>query len=864
MRARGLPPRPPRLAARLLELLFPDQRIYSTLGDTEEIFRAEAERGGLGRARRWYWLQVAKALPHRLLALLFIDIPMFAGSVKVMFRSLRKHRSFSFLTLIALTLGLTSFFLIFLYVRYESTYDSFHPGADRIFRLILEDAPGDGQRRSAGPAAHALEARIPEIEATVQTCHGFSPIVKEGKAYLEAQALFVGEDFFRMFRFPLLRGSEGSLAEPGQVILTEQAARRFFGSADPLGRSLDSFIRGDPCRLTVSGLMADPPLNTHFQFDLLISYPTTQTLPGYKALLEKWQNRFPRTYVKLRREATLRAAERKIAISLAPAPQGTTAEPGLRAILQPLPDLHLRPDGKNDSLVRALSLFFYLSILVLAVAVMNYVNLATSRSSLRRHEVGVRKTIGAGRRDLVKQFIGEALVLTVASFALATAALYVLLPVFNKKMGHSLALPELLAVTSGWEIAGILTVVGIAAGSYPALLLSSFPPARILKAPAAGNSRPSRLRNVLVVAQFASAVALVVVTLFIRSQIRFIGRHDPGFDASGVVEAWAFPPNAAAAKNRILQNPKVVGASLTSNVISLSDPAPLDKRWGEVEVRRGQDWKALDLGVFHLKCDPDLIRVFGLRLLSGRDFSPSRDERGSAIINESLARQMGPGDAVGSILRVKDREHTVIGVVKDFYFQPLYAEIGPVLLTQVQDNYALLYVRFGEADRPEALSFVKSVLDEFFPEESHAPVFLEDRLAALYKREAGQAALLSFFSTFAVIIAGLGILGLAAFSVERRTREIGVRKILGARTGRLFLLLSSDFAGLLAIANVLGWPFAYYFANRWLSNFAYHVPIRMGTFVWAAAGLMVLALIASGTQILRISRIDPVRTLRSE
>ena len=864
MKARDSSPRPPRLAARILKRLFPDREMYSTLGDIEEIFHAEAEAGGLSRARRWYWRQLLKALPHRFFAVFVVDIPMFIVSLKIMIRSLRKHKAFSSLTLLALTLGLTSFFLIFLYVRYESTYDAFHLDADRIFRMILEDTPGENRQRVPGPGPHVLEARIPEIEATAQTCLGFSPMVKVGKEKYETEALFVGEDFFRMFRFPTVRGSERSFVEPGQVVLSEKAARRFFGEENPLGRLLDFIIRGDPCQLTVSGLLADPPPNTHFNFEVLISYPTTQTLPGYKELLENWRDRFPRTYVKLRRQSSVRIAEEKIAAFLDPPSRGARPGSSVRCTLQPLSDIHLRPDGKNDSAVRTLALFFYLSVLVLAVAVINYVNLATSRSSLRRQEVGIRKTIGAGRRDLVKQFIGEAVVLTAVSFGLAVAALFALLPVFNRTLERNLRLNELLRGTSGWEVAGILVLVGVVAGFYPALLLSSFRPARILKGPDLGKTRSFGLRNVLVIFQFGAAVVLVIITLFIRGQVQFIRNQEPGFDKSHVVEAWAFPPNGVLAKRRLLQHPEVAGASLASNVISLSNPALLDKRWGEVEVRRGSEWEPMSGGIFHLGCDSDFIPVFNLRLLVGRNFSESRDERSSAIVNESLARRLGPGEAIGKTIRVKNREHTVIGIVKDFYFQPLYAAMGPVLLTPAQDNYGLLYTKFRGAVRPESLAIVKSALDEYIPEESHAPVFLEDRLAALYKRESAQEALLSFFSSLTVIIAGLGILGLSAFSVERRTREIGIRKVLGAKTGRLYLHLSGNFAWLLAAANVLGWPVAFYFANRWLSRFAYHVPVRLGTFLWSAAGMLALTLLASGTQIFKISRIDPVETLKAE
>jgi putative ABC transport system permease protein len=863
--------RPPWLAAWLFRKLFPDHGMDSASGDLEEIFRALAENEGRRKARGWFWRQLLRAFPQRVLAVIFLDIPMFLGTLKIMSRSLAKNKLFTALTLFALTLGLTCFFLIFLYVRYESTYDAFHPDADRIFRLNLEDAPGAARDKVAGPAAHALEAHVPEIEASVQTCLGFNPVVKAGKEKFETAALFVGPDFFRMFNFPIRRGREQTLAEPGQVVLTERIARLLFGRQDPLGRPLDVSIRGENCRLTVAGVMADPRPDTHFDFELLISDPTTRILPGYRRLLDSWKNRFPRTYVKLRRNSSIRNAEEKMAAFLNRTAAGASSGAGLRAILQPITDIHLRPDGKNAAAIRSLRLFFLLSVLVLVVAVVNSISLSTSRSSLRRLEIGVRKTIGARRGQLIRQFLGESLVLTTGAFLLAVTSLLALLPALNKTLERNLRLDRLFSGASGLEIAAIVLLVGIAAGFAPALRLSSFPAARILKGGEAPHSTRSFSRNVLLVVQFAAAVVLVVGTLFIREQMRFLKNGNPGFDKSGIVETWAFPPNGRAAKNRLLENPKVTGATLLSNQLALSNRTPLDEKWGQIEVLRGSAWEPLNGGVFRLGCDQDFIPIFKLRLKTGRNFSAALDERSSAIINETLAGRLGPGNALGKTIRIRGegteeaRPLNVVGIIGDFHFQPLFAPIGPALLTSArQEEYAVLYVRFDQIPGAEALAAVKAAVDEFFPEESHPPVFLEDRLDSLYKGESQQAALMVFFSTLAVLIAGLGVFGLAGFAVERRTRELAIRKVLGARTGRMFLRLSVDFAALLAVAYAIAAPLAFIFVNRWMSNFAYHVRIGAATFLAAAAGLLALMVLMSGTQISRISRINPVEILKEE
>ncbi len=864
MNPRDASSRPPKFSAWVFRKLFSDRGMDTTTGDLEEVFLAEAEAGGPRRARRWYRIQLLRALPHRLLGFVFLDIPMFVISLKIMARSLKRHKAFAALSLLALTVGLACFFLIFLYARYESTYDSFHPDAGRVYRLMLEDAPGDNEREVAGPAQHALESAIEEVEATTRTCRGFDPLVKVGTAKFETAGLFVDDSFFRMFRFPLVQGREMSMSEPGQVILSERTAHNFFGDEEPFGRVLDFVIRGEACRLTVSGIVANPPANTHFVFDLLISYPTTRSLPQFKRFLEATRDRFPVTYVKIRRLASVRAAEGKIAAVLDPPSGGARSGAGLRSKLQPLSDVHLRPDGKNDSAVRALRLFLALSVLVLLVAVVNHVNLATARSGLRRQEIGIRKAIGAQRRQLVRQFVGEAVVLTAAAFLAAAAVLVITLPAFGRMMERDLRPSDLLRPTGALEVAAVVLLVGLAAGFYPAFLLSSFRPSRVLKEGDRGNASSPLLRNALVVVQFAAAVALVVISLFVNGQVRFIRDRDPGFEKGGVVETWAFQQSALLIKQRLLQHPAVAGVTMASNTISLSNRGPLNPNWGQVSFSPGPGREPLTINAFRLWCDPDFPAVFNIRVIAGRGFSEAKDEGPSALVNETLARRLGPGDPTGKTVRVEDKDYSVIGIIKDFHFQPLHAAIGPALLVPTKDNFGILYAKFKDIPPSEALAVVQSATDEFIPEESHAPIFLEDRMAAFYRSENKQAALMSVFSTLAVVIAGLGLFGLAAFAVERRTREIGIRKVLGARTGRLFLLISSGFVRLLAVATVIGWPAAFYFADRWMSNFAYHVPVRIGTFLMAAAGMLVMTFLVSGTQVVRISLIDPVRTLKHE
>jgi len=866
------PPHPPRLAERIFRRLFPDSEIFTTLGDLEEIFRNVALEKGLRKAGLWYWRQLFKALPHRLIGFFFLDMPMFVLSLKIMGRSLRKNKVFSFLNIFALTLGLTCFLLIFFYTRYESTYDSFHKDYQRIYRVRLQDPREPG---FSAPLAPALESEIPETEYAAQFCYAFNPVVKiENQLYM-SRGKFADENFLKVFHFPFRHSIDSPLAKPYAVALTESSAARFFGSGDPMGKTLSFIIRGESCELTVTGVLADLPRNTHFDFDLLISFPTAEALPKFKALREALSYRLTATYIKLHKNTSVQDCEEKISGLLKSHTSGEVFPAGIDCNLQPVTDIHLRPDNKDNSAIQSLTLYLSLGVIILIIACINYVNLATARSSIRMREIGIRKTIGAQRRQLVKQFMGEALILTGISFLLSLTLIWFILPVFNRLLNRDIGLSLFLANSLWLETLGLVMIIGIASGAYPAVFLSSFKPVRILKGmtqvSGMTGSRPSRLRNILVVMQFAVSVILICVTLFIHQQVHYIKTLDTGFDRSNIIEAWA-PQDSAAVKERLLQSAKIIGVTTASNSIALSGRKNSGEKFMDIITHVPDSGSPMDFHAHNIQCDGAFLDVFSIPLIAGRNFSDNLDENRSAIVNETLARLLGPGDPINKRIQIKNwideedkgKDLFIVGIIKDFHHQPLTHTIKPLILTHTGENFMTLYAKVQSEDMAGTLAFIRETVREFNPDDILPIGFLDERIHEVYKPEENQSVLLLVFSTLAVLIACFGLFGLAAFTAERKTKEIGIRKVLGARTGRLFLMLSGDFGRLCALANVIGWPIGYYFVSRWMANFAYHVPILLWTFLLAGIFVLTAMLVSSGTQIVRVARINPADILRHE
>jgi putative ABC transport system permease protein len=783
--------------------------------------------------------------------------------LRVTLRSLRFSKGYAALNVVGLAVGLACALVIGLYVRGELAFDRFHANAARIARVTLETPDGNVVVTPTvlGPM---LEREFPEVEETVRlyALGGFRPLIVRSDAATGQEAGFVYADSsaFDVFTFPLVAGdARTALTRPNTVVLTETAARRYFPGGAALGRPLQ--VNEETYEVT--GVMRDLPPASHLAFDFLASFAST-----HWAQEEQWGSANFLTYVLFRDAAAADAFGPKLDERVAQAQQAGDLPPMLGLALEPLRTIHLDVEGRRRYVV----LFAAIAALILLVACVNYMNLATARAVRRAKEVGVRKVTGAFRGQLVAQFYAEAALLTAFSLALAAGLAALLLPALRAATGAPLALDASdPLVPLGLLAVGV--VVTLVAGSYPALLLSSFRPVQVLKGQARSGRGATRLRQGLVVFQFAVSVFLLAGTAVVHRQLRYLQTKDLGFRGEQVVAlpVGDRPTQEAlpALKRALLALPGVEAASAINSV-------PGEQRGGYSLTAEGLEVPAdTYVPIGGVPADADVVEALGLELVAGAGFPPAAhletyapdDGHYYYLVNEATLRATGwsAEEAVGKRMSVSGdgRWGTLVGVIRDYHFLPLHEEIRPLALFVEGETNELL-VRLAPGDVAGALAAVEATWRRLVPHRPFAYRFLDEAFAAAYASERQLGALFGGFALLAVLIACLGLFGLAAYAAERRTKEIGVRKVLGATARDVVLLLSREYAVLVLVGALVAAPFAYLAVTRWLEGFAYRVPVGPGLFLAAGAAALLLALATVAGQALRAAASDPVKALRYE
>ncbi len=863
--------RPPRLAEWLLRRLHADNGDYSHLGDFAEVFAGILAEKGRGRARWWYWGHVLRSLPGFIANKTYWSLSMLRNYAVISYRNIVKNAGYSLISLLGLAVGLASFILILAYVRFETSYDRFHEKADRTFRLLSTGSmsgmkPGEFDVGSPDPAATVLKTEFPEVRHAARVMKQFNdPAVLsfEGKAFAES-GLIADQDFLEIFSFPLLRGDRPrALDAPGTIVITERVARKLFGGQDPVGKTLSYGVGRNKGDLTVTGVIRDVPRNSHLQFDYLLSLATLEADKSNSYMFKNWDVGNFTIYAELADPPAPKAVEEKLAAWVEKnLPE--SAKGGLQHFLQPLKDIHLRSNIRNElatnNEIRTVSLFFAIAVLILLIAAVNYTNLVTARAATRAREIGVRKVTGADRLQLVRQFLGESVVFACLALAAALALARLALGRFNAVAGIELGFRELIDPSFILLIAAVTLVVGFLAGAYPALALSSFQASKVLKEHAASSRKGSQLRNVLVVGQFAASIVLVVSTLVVSGQLRFIQTQKLGYDREHVVIIPLREPEtlakAAVLKTEFLRLPEVDSVSQTSGL-----PTSISSRMINSQLTSDAGEKTVTDICFDY-VDDGFLDVFRIPLVAGRNFSggPEADKR-AVLINESMMKVAGWAGSVGKEVSLWGTKR-IVGVVKDFHFKSFHSSIEPMVLMPERGNKLAVRIRAGEVPRTVAL--LKEAFERTTKSQPWDFSFFDEEFDALYKKERRTGQIFGAFAFLAVFIACLGLLGLAAFAVERRTKEIGIRKVLGASAPRLAVKLSREFVVLVLVANAVAWPVAYFAMSRWLQAFAYRISLGLGTFVLAALGALILAVLTVSTQTLRAASADPVKSLRYE
>ncbi len=806
---------------------------------------------------------------------------MLKSYLRVALRNITKQKIFSFINIIGLSIGISVCILIYFYVKHEWSYDKFHENADRLYRVyITEDLPQrDPFSYVEAPyqLAEALEQTFPEVEQAVRL-DVRTDIIRYGENTFSQRVHLVEPEFFEMFTFPLLKGSKQDvLKNLNSVVLTQSTAEKIFGQAEPMGQRLSLKVGDSFHDFMVSGIVKDVPSNSSIRFEALIPFENVHKYRSPRAL-DQWFNVFFETYVLLDRPLSASEIEEKLqSVVKNHYPERSVDMVTLH--LQPIKDIHLNPEipsgfeSTSDPVYSVILLG--IAVLVLIIACVNFMTLAVGRSAGRAKEVSVRKILGALRSQSIKQFLGEALLMSLSALLVSILLVHLFLPSFNSITNKELSLSY--GIGTIFFFVGLMIVVGLAAGSYPAFVLSSYQPVEVLK-----NKRGQRRRSVfirtLVVGQFALSIGLIVCTFLMGDQVRFLLNKDTGFRKENVIVIQNF---SARDQNRqivdrlrnALENRKeVLGVSGSSSTFA--------RDWTEMGFR---DQEGNFRQFYQLTIDFDFIEAMGIEVIRGRNFSRdfSTDPREAIIVNEALVDYFNWDSAVGRSLPGESfPTHRVIGVVKDFNFQSLRNEVRPAVLvldpttldqgiSDITTTYAIglfnfVNIRIRPGNVQKTVGLIKETWNEVAPQNPFLFSFLDQDVNRQYQEVEHWSQIVGYASGFAILIACLGLFGLAALSVSRRIKEIGIRKVLGATTADIVFMLSKEYGKIVVLANIIAWPLAYFIINRWLQDFAYRININIFKFILASVIALTVALVTVSYQSIKAGLKDPVESLRYE
>ncbi|GAB2586810.1 ABC transporter permease [Spirosoma areae] len=801
---------------------------------------------------------------------------MLRNYLLIAFRNLRKYKAFSFINITGVAVGLGCFLLIALYVKDELSYDRYNANADRIYRvtrtfLSSEGTPSLRLAQAAPPFGPLLKQDFPEAQEVVRTIDNGGLLRYGEHSFNEEDMYFAEANLFRVFSFDLVSGNPSqALVNPFSILFSRPMAEKYFGSENPIGKTVRY---GNQYDLTVTGVFEPLPAQSHFHPSFLISFSTFNDprVYGAEQLRTNWSNNSFNTYMLLkpganpqRIEAALPAFQNRHV----PADGGNKPSTFSMLNLQKLTDIHLR--SHTDSEVEPtgdisyIYLFSAIGLFILLIACINYMNLATARSAGRAKEVGMRKVVGALRSQLIGQFLSESLLLVILSLGIAMVLVVVCLPLLNEFTTKQLAFSQLLDPVFLSILIGITLLTGLVAGSYPAFFLTSFRPLGVLKGQIASAMRSGKLRQVLVVTQFAIAIALIISTAVVYNQMNYIQNYRLGYQKEQMLllsDVGDSTTNYETLRQQLIATGAVRDMSRSSRIPS----GRLLDSYG-ARAPKGDTMAPIKINLRGLRVDYDFIPAYQIGMAAGRNFSRSYStDTSMVVLNETAARLLGwtPQQAIGKPFEYGPAKGQIIGVTKDYHFESLHQQISAIamILTPQQLNWVSVPL---QGNIPAGVQRVEAVWKKFFPERPFDYQFLDARFNRLYAREQTQQRLFSIFAGVAILISCLGLFGLSMFMAEQRTKEIGIRKVLGASEVSLVALFSKDFMKLVIVALVIASPVAWYAMHTWLSDFAYRTDIHWWVFLLAGGLTVLIALLTVSFQSVKAALMNPVKSLRSE
>lgn len=861
---------------RLLKLILPFYAGESVIGDYDEMVSRIAKEKGSVRAQLWILGQIVKSVIPFLLDTLYWELHMIKNYLRIAFRNMRRRRLYSAINVVGLALGMTLCLLILLWIRDELSYDRYHEKAHRIVRLVDSIEREGGTHHlawSSAPFAPMLKREFAEVEETVRLMPVHRRLVEyEEKRLYEDDLVWADPSIFRIFTLPLVSGvSETALEDPLTVVICEGMAKKYFGDDDPIGKTLT--INGSDYRIT--GVMEDMPNQSHFWASGFLSMRTLEGIESFRAqYFQSWAKHEFYTYILLRESLETHALEAKLPdfIERHAATQLRTIL-GCRMVshLQPLTRIHLhsnrygefRPTGN----MLYVTLFSAVAMFVLLIACFNYMNLSTALFIRRSREVGLRKVVGGFRRQIVFQLLGEAFLFSALSAIAALGLAGLILPFFNGLTGKTIILLQLAHPSALITILGVIAVVGSISGLYPALILSRMQPADMMKGRLSANVHGHALRKMLIILQFAVSIALIVVTLIVSEQIDFLKNRKLGFDKEHVlivpIRSQSIRSNHESVKEDLLRYPRILSAT-----ISIGVPGGV-VAGDAIDFMTPEGIKRHTVRMFY--ADHDFVKTMGLDILEGRDFDKAMktDAQSAIIVNEALMRLLekkhpeeieflwGAGDPY-------EKRGRAIGVVRDFQYTSLKEEIAPLVIHIFTPSTRLFAIRVRPENLDETIRFVKNVWEELDPANPFEYHFMDETFDRLYTGETKLGSLMKYFSVFAIFIAAMGLFGLTSFLTEQRTKEIGIRKTLGASVSGIYIHLLRDMILWVLLANVIAWPAAYLTMERWLQEYAYRATIGFHVFLLAAGLGLVIAIGSVSYQSMKAALGNPVEALRYE
>jgi len=848
----------PKLPFWLLQIIADENQRLPATGDLEEMYLETALRNGKFAATLWIWSQILRSIPLFIKQSFIWSLIMFANYFKIAFRHIKKHTGYSFINITGLTIGITCSVLMLLWVQDELRFDRFHGNANDIHRIILDPLGASPTHEAVSPPilAQKMKDEFPEVVNSARIAPSGKLLLRyKDKFFYENEGLLADASFFEMFSFPFIQGNaKTAFSELHSIVITRNLSEKYFGKEDPIGKLIKI---NNSREYQVTGIIENIPYNSHLQFKYVRSF---KLFKEFGRNIEGWGDVSFYTYVQLQPNGSDKAVNKKLKALI------EKEDPGHNNYyLQPLKQIHLYSNFNFDFAKTGNIIYVYIfsaaAIFILLIACINYMNLATARSGKRSTEVGIRKVVGAGKSEIIKQFFSESVVFSFISLFLAFGLIYVLLPIFNEITAKSTTINISENYSFFFILGGIALLVGFMSGSYPALFLSAFQPIKVIKNTQQKGTKGSTFRKFLVLVQFTLSIILLTGTLVVHNQLKHIRNKNLGYDREHLIclpLRGEFQQKFQTIKNELLKNPNI-------NFVTASSALPTHIGSGT----SGAEWEGKNpetrIQMQLSSVDTDYLETLKMQMKEGRFFSNEFSTDTSAVIlNESAIQTMGMENPISKRFSLGGLDGHIIGIIKNFHYKSLHIKVEPLILFMAPNWLSHSIIRVNGSNIPETVDYLEKTWKEFNPNFPFEYSFLDERINNLYRAEQQVGTVFNYFTILTIFIACLGLFGLSSFTAEQRTKEIGIRKVLGASVPEIIALLSKEFLKWIIIACVIACPISYLIMNSWLSNFASRINIGLDIFLFSAILALIIALVTVSYQAIKAATTNPVNSLKYE